>query len=360
MTESGIKPRSDYLDNIKGILIMLVCFGHFLFDYQDNKIVGTVVQIIYLFHMPAFVFVSGYLSKSKNSRSAVSLLKLFAAYFLFNGLFLAMNIVQCGNVSITVPYLSYWYLIAMIVWRLSIEVISKIKFALPISVALALFIGFCPEVDNTLAMCRIISLYPFFLWGYKLDAEKIKRYGENKKASGYFIGLVLLAVVVVAGLLTVKVLPLTDFNLTFGPYENLKEFAVRIAVLVISVIAIYMLLMITVDKRLPLITMAGRNSLSIFLIHRVLPLIYVKIVARVFGDNPSAVLILSTAFVCTLFVMLLFGLDVVNTLIKRVTAAGADMIIPSIENKTTIDKLIQLCYIMFAIMLAAFIIYRFL
>ena len=61
--------RSNSWDNIKGLLILLVVFGHCLWDLQDRHWNDLIVDGIYFFHMPAFVFVSGYFSKSERSRT---------------------------------------------------------------------------------------------------------------------------------------------------------------------------------------------------------------------------------------------------------------------------------------------------
>lgn len=54
--------RLIYLDNIKGILIMLVIIGHAIQfcspDYEEN----FFFRFIYSFHMPLFFFISGYLA----------------------------------------------------------------------------------------------------------------------------------------------------------------------------------------------------------------------------------------------------------------------------------------------------------
>lgn len=324
----SIKPtRSSYLDNIKGILIFLVVFGHFLFDYQDNNVVNAIVQIIYLFHMPAFVFISGYLSKSKNAKTINSLLKLFIAYFIFNGMFLILNILRHGEVSILIPYLSYWYLIAMIAWRATIEPLSKIKLALPLSVIIALAVGFCPFINNVLAISRIIAFYPFFLLGYKLDKSFIKKYEDMNSRKKCLLGILLLVLVIGDSLITRGFLDLNNDNLTMEAYENISELAIRALMFIISIIAILMLLVITSAKKLPLLTMAGRNSLSIFLLHRFFPLVYVKIIARVFGSAPSATIIITTSLVCSIGILLVFGLDFVNKLVNSFTSKVANLIL---------------------------------
>ena len=71
-------------DNIKGILIILVVFAQFLYDLQDKVITNFIVDMIYMSHMPAFVFTSGYFSKKESSRNKKSILKLFIAYIILN------------------------------------------------------------------------------------------------------------------------------------------------------------------------------------------------------------------------------------------------------------------------------------
>jgi len=81
------KIRYNILDNFKGILIFLVVFGHFLFEYSiyhKNSFINTIVKYIYIFHMPSFILCSGFLSKSENSRSFTILSKLILIYLIFN------------------------------------------------------------------------------------------------------------------------------------------------------------------------------------------------------------------------------------------------------------------------------------
>ena len=78
---SKLSFRSSYWDNIKGFLIILVVFAHCLYDFQDDALIGAIVKSIYLFHMPAFIFVSGFFGKSERSRSSKSILTLFRQRF---------------------------------------------------------------------------------------------------------------------------------------------------------------------------------------------------------------------------------------------------------------------------------------
>lgn len=55
-----MRKRDLYFDNLKGILISLVVFGHLIENfYFKSKFVEIVYTFIYTFHMPAFIFLSG-------------------------------------------------------------------------------------------------------------------------------------------------------------------------------------------------------------------------------------------------------------------------------------------------------------
>lgn len=66
--------RNYLIDNSKGLLIFLVVLGHSLeFIRKDYEVARLLYVFIYEFHMPVFVFISGYLSKNveKGRRNAV-------------------------------------------------------------------------------------------------------------------------------------------------------------------------------------------------------------------------------------------------------------------------------------------------
>ena len=58
------RARIALFDNIKGLLIILVVAGHFMHPvHNDNEVMSALFDIIYLFHMPLFVFLSGLFAK---------------------------------------------------------------------------------------------------------------------------------------------------------------------------------------------------------------------------------------------------------------------------------------------------------
>lgn len=57
------KERDYFFDNLKAVLIFLVVLGHFLLPIHGESVLVVVKRLIYVFHMPLFVFVSGYFAK---------------------------------------------------------------------------------------------------------------------------------------------------------------------------------------------------------------------------------------------------------------------------------------------------------
>ena len=174
-----IKSRYNILDNYKGLLIFLVVFGHFLFEYSinhKNSISYEIVKYIYIFHMPSFVFCSGFLSKSQNSRSFKTLTKLILIYLIFNfshGFILYLYKIE--KIKFFSPYNSYWYLLCIIYWRFSINYFGNQYCSIPISFIISILIGFCNEIYSELSLKRAFSFFPYFLIGYKISKENFQK-----------------------------------------------------------------------------------------------------------------------------------------------------------------------------------------
>lgn len=61
--------RDDYLDSLKFYLIWVVILGHILWEYyNESHAVNCLLFFIYTFHMPLFVYLSGYFSKKMDTK----------------------------------------------------------------------------------------------------------------------------------------------------------------------------------------------------------------------------------------------------------------------------------------------------
>ena len=65
------KSRDYLFDNYKAFLVVLVVLGHFIEPcYRNNSALYTLKWFIFSFHMPAFIFISGYSKKRASTFGA--------------------------------------------------------------------------------------------------------------------------------------------------------------------------------------------------------------------------------------------------------------------------------------------------
>lgn len=77
------KNRDYFFDNYKALLIVLVVVGHFIEPCYDNNVfLSGLKWMIFSFHMPAFIFISGYFSK-REIRFGKLVQKLVIPYFVY-------------------------------------------------------------------------------------------------------------------------------------------------------------------------------------------------------------------------------------------------------------------------------------
>lgn len=317
--------RIPYFDHLKGILILLVVLGHFLLEYQSVPIFGMLAKIIYIFHMPAFLFVSGYLSKSENARNKRSILYLLSAYLIFNSLYMLFSYIHYhSSISLTTPYYSLWYLLAMVVFRLTVERVSNLKYALPISFLLSLLAGFCFSIDNTFSLARIICFYPFFLGGYKLKDELIHKLLEKRNISYYIKGIFVLAFSIAC-----MVYMVTNYDIAFDmlmmyPYVEVVEFIYRFLFLSISALMIVALFLCCPAKKIPFLAKWGKNSLAIFLVHRIITLLVCQYLPI---GSLSLIQQFIFVFLLTLLTLLICGMDFMQRFISSITNQLTDLLL---------------------------------
>ena len=113
-----------WLDNAKMALVTLVVVGHAWTLLPDDAVTDHFYDFLYAWHVPAFVFVTGYLSRSF-AYTPVRLWQLFRTvvvpYVIFECA-LALFRVYVGGEELEDlfhdPHWPMWYLAALFFWRL--------------------------------------------------------------------------------------------------------------------------------------------------------------------------------------------------------------------------------------------------
>ncbi len=144
--------RIKWIDYTKAFACLLVCIGHLIQSLQkasiDNNIVITslINWLIYIFHMPLFIALSGTLYQKKKKEFSWKQYKIFVVnkiinlaipYFFFYLLYLGINICFSNSVNtpkgieeligiFNNPMSPYWFLYALLSVFLIIPVIEKL------------------------------------------------------------------------------------------------------------------------------------------------------------------------------------------------------------------------------------------
>lgn len=110
----GISERDGRVDGIKWLLIVLVTIGHAIEPALSNPTANKLYSLIYLFHMPLFIYISGYFVSVSNAKKIVvkgvlvleTFLVLMIPHFLcYKSFYVFLN-----------PENSGWYLVSLFLW----------------------------------------------------------------------------------------------------------------------------------------------------------------------------------------------------------------------------------------------------
>jgi len=178
--ESAAPPsqrRDPWFDNTKLVLIVLVVVGHTWSQLPESRAVVWGYDFLYSWHMPAFVLVTGYLSRSMTwePRRVWSLVTTLAVpYVLFECALTFVHHRFGGaevNDLLVVPHSPMWFLLALIGWRLLTPAFRAMNRWAAVGVAVSLSLAIGLTSYETLAVNRLLGFLPFFVIGLHLRRE---------------------------------------------------------------------------------------------------------------------------------------------------------------------------------------------
>jgi fucose 4-O-acetylase-like acetyltransferase len=175
--------RSKYFDNAKFILIFLVVFGHMISPYKDqDKVLFTLYTVIFLFHMPAFILISGYFAKGFKNKGYLlkSVQKILIPYFIFQIIYSVVYFLvgkeKTLEFNLFHPHWSLWFLLSLFFWNLLLYVFVRLKWVgLLIAVLLGIAIGYFEHAGSFMSISRTFVFFPYFLLGFLLNGDHLKR-----------------------------------------------------------------------------------------------------------------------------------------------------------------------------------------
>lgn len=279
-----LKERDAWLDNVKAILITLVIIGHLISPITKwSDLMLIIYQVIFFFHMPCFIILSGYFSKRRiNQKDGAAIVnKLLIPFLIWNfGLYVLYTFTgslerytDYNTPSLFIwlrPIYALWYIWAIFLYScitiyLNNRIKSKGKF-LFLTLILSVGIGFFEPIKY-MQISKIISFYPYFYLGYILENEKLNLLKDKRLK--VFSG----AVFIVISLFTIKYhnyIPRQIYLMELPYYTYMGDIMhgaiVRVIMIGVAIILSAALLNLTSTKN-NLFTYVGRYSIYGYVLH---------------------------------------------------------------------------------------------
>jgi fucose 4-O-acetylase-like acetyltransferase len=182
---SGRRPgtqRDAFFDNAKYLAIVLVAMGHAWEPIKgDSRILESMYTVVYTFHMPAFIIISGYFSRSfdlRPDRLRRLLTGVVVPYVVFETLYSLFDRYVGGDedhaISLLDPWYLTWFLAALFVWRLTTPIWKLIRYPLPVALVISMLASVSPQIGNDLDFQRVLQFLPFFVLGLSMKAEHFR------------------------------------------------------------------------------------------------------------------------------------------------------------------------------------------
>lgn len=320
--------RNSYFDNAKAVLMFLVVFGHVVESQLTNKGASafrSVYMFIYLFHMPCFIFISGYFSK-KGITLTDALSKFVAPLVVFQVVYYLLDhILGLGQFHLvpflTVPFHTLWYLLSLFCWTLMLNLIHEryLKPVLVISIIVAVLIGYLSFINRTFSFARTLYFFPFFLLGYHFKQQnlvyKLKAGTFGKPLYAVIFILVCYGCFMYGSKVPVKMLfgstPFSQVGV-----DNNTGMLMRLIILVLSIIT-----GLCFFKLMPsgqtFFSQFGAKTLQIFLLHDVL--IRLLMFTKAFKSIDNTNLFFAVAVTMSILILLVTSWTVFGKALKQIS-----------------------------------------
>ncbi|MDR1820051.1 MAG: acyltransferase family protein [Methanobrevibacter sp.] len=282
--ESSQKPRINRFDNLKGLAIVLVVMGHLVELFAGLSYYSVFKHMIYIFHMPVFFFVSGYLSKVDKNLPKKAFRGLFIPYLIFNFLWIVFAMIVLGKgfpkFPFFIPETGLWFLLSLFIMRTILPVLDKIKHVFLISIVLALFVGILNLPENFLAISRTLCFLPGFILGYYFKEIEL---GEVKSFTSKLLhkikNFITTYKYLVFGLLILFFIAIffSTLDISNAPFAFIKSYKqmhmrislgmfIRFLVISSGLLIVIVLYYLMTNKK-TFLTKLGINSMAIYILH---------------------------------------------------------------------------------------------
>lgn len=304
-------------DNIKAILIFCVVYCHLITILpSQGDIMPVIYKIIYTFHMPVFIFLSGFFAKPHKRDS---ILNFFAIYLIFQAIYLIQDslvYVKEVKMQFTTPTWMMWYLLTLAMYYLVLPLfetndIQKQIFLIGLVIVISLLTGYETTIGTYLSLSRFFSFLPYFLFGYYCQ----KNHWEEKITRSRWLPIIsilgcFLGILFVSQQSITKKMLFGDSSYAAANYTPLVKFLF----LLFATCWLIFFLIYTPRKEIPFLTVLGKNTFPIYCFH--------GFIVRVIDSNNILQYDLTVncilLFLFSIAIITVFGNNLVANLFKKI------------------------------------------
>lgn len=270
-----MRHRDPFFDNAKFVLIFLVILGHIS---SNDKLSLATTEWIFSFHMPLFIFISGYFTKIiDKKRYWTSIINFTETLVVFTILHILIEYLQGKPINdfrlLIYPKWTLWYLFSLIWWRIMLyytpsSIRNNNNVLIFLSVILCISMGFIP-IDTQFSFQRTFAFLPFFIGGYV--AGKNNKQIKARRGKILFF-LFLISIWIFYFFVSKNIIRLQFQNTCFfhGPLSSpIQNLTFRVGFLFLAGCMSYAFISIIPRKKLPF-THFGQLTLFIYLYHSII------------------------------------------------------------------------------------------
>lgn len=280
---ANLSNRLYMIDNLKIILIYLVVLGH-VFEKLGNPN-SIWYNLIYIFHMPLFIFITGITFKKYilNNNYKKIILKTLYPYLFFNIIFRILGKNNSFIDFIFLPFYHLWFLISLFFWVFITNLIknrSK-KYVLIFSIVFSLLVGFLKISGYYLSNSRTITYFPFFLIGFYFKFEYLNILKKNKWI--LFLLTITLFLIYYFRFFTFEKELLWGHIKYYEIYSNEYIGFFKRVILFFSSVIFSIFFLILIPNKNYIITKYGEKTFDIYIYH----VLFLEIIKRLCYSNTS-------------------------------------------------------------------------
>ncbi|MDR6998396.1 acyltransferase family protein [Neobacillus niacini] len=268
--------RNMFFDNAKFVLIFLVVFGHVISPLKkDDGFLFTLYTVIFLFHMPAFILISGYFAKGYRKKGYLlkTIKKILLPYIIFQIIYSIFYFISGQEKTFEIdflhPHWSLWFLLSMFCWNVMLYLFARYRwYGFFISVILGIAIGYIDSIGSFLSLSRTFVFFPYFLLGFLLDKEMLTRLIRTKFSRPVGFAVILLIIVLFAIGFPKEAVPwlLGDTSYAHMGKEQFTDGLLRAGQYSLTLVVVFGFLALIPSNRFKL-TKIGERTLYVYLFH---------------------------------------------------------------------------------------------